>query len=114
MTDKVGRETPLDLVRARAAILDHLPADLILKCYQNAGGSEIVSGKFVNPESSATLAANAFGLFLNRPGLLSLPTPALDSGRAQTVCLETQLRFPWSGGEHPWLDVVVTTEDALI
>jgi hypothetical protein len=108
------RETQSNLTRARAAILDYLPADQILKCYQNAGGSEIASGKFANLESSAALAANVFGLFLNRPELFSLPRPRVDFGIAQKVDLENQLQFPWPGGYHPWLDVVVTTERALI
>jgi hypothetical protein len=99
-------------LRARAAILDHLPADAILDRYEGAGGSEILSGKFASPESSAALAANAFGLFLDRPGLLSLPIPV--SGAAQSVVLEAEMRFPWSGGRHPWLDAAVVTDDALI
>ena len=49
------------LVKARAALLDHLPKDAILARYQAAGGQELISGKFANPESSAALAANAFG-----------------------------------------------------
>lgn len=35
-----------------------------------AGGDEIASGKFSHPESSAALAANAFGWFVERPSVL--------------------------------------------
>jgi hypothetical protein len=43
-----------------------------------------------------------------------MPKPKVDAGTAQKVCLEGQLRFPWRGGDYPWLDVVVTTQHALI
>ncbi len=114
MTEKVSRQADLAFARARAAILDHLPSDLILKRYQEAGGSEILSGKFASPESSAALAANTFGFFLNQPGVFSMPMSIVDAGAALEVCLEAQMRFPWRGGYHPWLDVGVTTNDALI
>lgn len=102
------------LAAARAALLDHLPKDAILARYQAAGGHEMVSGKFANPESSAALVANAFGLFGERPDLLSLPGESLGGRGAQTVALEAQMRFPWSGGLHPWLDVGVQTAERLI
>jgi hypothetical protein len=102
------------LAAARAALLDHLPKDAILARYQAAGGQELVSGKFANPESSAALVANAFGLFGERPDLLSLPGEGLGGRGAQTVALEAQMRFPWSGGLHPWLDVGVQTAERLI
>jgi len=111
-------ELPVDqaamLDRSRRALMDHLPKELILASYQTAGGQEMQSGKFVSPESSAALVANAFGLFLDRPELLSLPAPAVAAGSVSTVSLETQMRFPWSGGLHPWLDVVVETPERLI
>ncbi len=102
------------LARARAALLDHLPKDAILARYQAAGGQELVSGKFANPESSAALVANAFGMFGERPELLSLPGDCLGGHAAENVDLEAQMRFPWSGGLHPWLDVGVQTPDRLI
>lgn len=101
------------LARARAALLDHLPKAAILARYQAAGGQELVSGKFANPESSAALVANAFGLFGERSDLLSLPGDCLGHA-AQNVDLEAQMRFPWSGGLHPWLDVGVQTAERLI
>jgi hypothetical protein len=102
------------LAKARAALLGHLPKDAILARCQAAGGQELVSGKFANPESSAALVANAFGLFGERPDLLSLPGECLGGREAQSVALEAQMRFPWSGGLHPWLDVGVQTAERLI
>jgi hypothetical protein len=51
---------------------------------------------------------------LGRPELLTLPCPALDLGMAGSVLLEAQMRFPWAGGYHPWLDVAVETDEELI
>lgn len=96
-------------------LLPGLPAERILACYANAPGKEIERGKFASPESSAALAANAFGYFLGRaadlpplPGCGDASWPAVDIG------LEVLLRFPWPGGRHPCLDAVVETETALI
>jgi len=108
------RDSAVSLDRARGALLDHLPKELILARYQAAGGQEVLTGKFASPESSAALVANAFGFFLNVPELLSLPEPSVAAGSVSEVLLETQMRFPWSGGYHPWLDVVVETPDSLI
>lgn len=102
---------PID--RAKAALLDHLPKAAILARYQVAGVQELVSGKFANRESSAALAANAFGFFTEQPQALSLPG-LVAAGDAQGVDLEVEMRFPWSGGHHPWLDVGVKTKDRLI
>ena len=107
-------DDPEALVRARAALLDHLPKELILGSYEQAGGKEVLSGKFANLESSAALAANAFGLFLDQPHLFSLDHPPIAAGSAITVSLEAQMRFPWGGGFHPWLDAAVETKDGLI
>lgn len=80
-----------------------------------AGGNEIESGKFCSEESSAALAVNCFGWFLQRPGdLPPFPSlPDLDWPPCR-VDIERQLRFPWRGGRHPWLDAVVETEGCLI
>jgi len=58
-------------------ILDHLPKELITAAYQQAKGNEIDSGKFQHPESSAALAGNAFGFFLERPSTTVLENMAL-------------------------------------
>jgi hypothetical protein len=99
---------------ARAALLDHLPKDAILARYESAGGKEVSSGKFANPESSAALAANAFGLFPGAPQLLSLPAGVGAGMTATAVMLEAEMRFPWRGGLHPWLDVAIETQSDLL
>ena len=98
---------------AREALLDHLPKAAVLARYQVAGGQELVSGKFANPEASAALVANAFGLFADRPQALSLPG-LVAPGDARRVDLEVEMRFPWRGGYHPWLDLAVETDNLLI
>ena len=82
---------------------------------EKAGGNEIASGKFASPQSSAALAANGFGWFLDRPG--SLPAfPGLHDldWPATRIDVERQMRFPWRGGRHPWLDAAVETANHLI
>jgi len=79
-----------------------------------AGGDEIGSGKFASPESSAALAVNAFGWFVERPTDLP-PLPGTEAmGVPGHVDVEYCARFPWSGGRHPWLDAVVITPTHLI
>lgn len=79
-----------------------------------AGGDEIASGKFAHSESSAALAANAFGWFVDRPSLLP-PVPRLtEAGTVKKVEIEYTARFPWSQGTHPWLDAAAFTETHLI
>jgi len=94
-------------------ILPHLPADLILAALSRSPGNELRTGKFDSPESSAALVANAFGLFLTRPGDLP-PLPGVPMGQVVTVDLEAEMRFPWSGGRNPWLDVSLTTATTLV
>src|SRR4051812_13649610 len=72
-----------------------------------AGGSEIGSGKFTHPESSAALAANAFGWFYNQPTCLPSLPGTTRMGVAERVEVEFCARLPWSGGRHPWLDAAV-------
>ena len=95
--------------------LPGVPGPEIERIFNAAAGNEIASGKFDSPESSAALAANAFGFFLKRPR--DLP-PLPDCGRvawpARSLSLEATVRFPWSGGRHPVLDCLVTTPSALI
>lgn len=79
-----------------------------------AGGNEIESGKFTSPESSAALAVNTFGWFVQRPHMLP-PLPGLErAGTPSVVDVEYCARFPWPGGRHPWLDAVVETPTHLI
>jgi hypothetical protein len=96
-------------------LLPGLPVDLIWQRYAAAPGNELESGKFASPESSAALAANAFGYFLDKPERLP-PLPGLASVNwpAVSVQIEEEIRFPWNGGRHPWLDAVIETSTALI
>jgi hypothetical protein len=96
-------------------LLPGLPIDLILQTYASAPGNEIESGKLESPESSAALAANAFGLFVNQARKLP-PLPAWREWGwpACWVRLEKLVRFPWAGGYHPCLDVLIGTPKTLI
>jgi hypothetical protein len=97
------------------ALLPGLPAALIRAAYEAAPGNEIKSGKFLSPESSAALAANAFGFFLDRVGdLPPLPGTSELAWPASSVSLEAIVRFPWAGGSHPCLDALIQTRDAII
>ncbi len=93
--------------------LPDLPEEKILACLSRSPGNELRSGKFDSPESSAALVANAFGWFLERPALLP-PLPGVPAGQPLDVELEAEMRFPWSGGRHPWLDVGIETATTLI
>lgn len=96
-----------------SAILSHLPEEMILASLMRAPGNEVKSGKFDGPDSSTALVANAFGYFLDSPGTLP-QLPGVPMGRVETVELEAEMRFPWSGGRHPWLDVGIETATTLI
>ena len=94
-------------------ILSHLPADLILAALSRSPGNEIRTGKFDSPESSAALVANGFGVFLDG-GTDLPPLPGVPMGAVESVELEAEMHFPWSGGRHPWLDVAITTPTTLV
>ena len=92
-----------------------VPGRCIEEIFNAAPGNEMASGKFDSPESSAALAANAFGFFLKRPATLPpLPGCERETWPAISLDLERTVRFPWSGGRHPVLDVLVATPCALI
>lgn len=92
-----------------------LPVDLIRAAYAAAPGNEIESGKFFSPESSAALVANAFGFFLGRPAMLPpIPGSEREGWPALSIQLEAIVRFPWSGGRHPCLDVLIATKGELL
>ena len=95
--------------------LPGVPEHAVRAALANADGNEIDSGKLDSPESSAALAVNAFGWFMERPELLP-PFPALKNldWPAIRVDVERQMRFPWRGGRHPWLDAAVETAGRLI
>lgn len=95
--------------------LPGVPVDQAIAALARADGKEIESGKFANPESSAALAVNCFGWFLNRPADLPPFPPLADlDWPAIKVDVERQMRFPWSGGRHPWLDAAIETPTHLI
>jgi hypothetical protein len=101
-------------VEPEVDLLPGVPAEHVLSRLRSAGGKEIESGKLASPESSAALAVNTFGWFVERPHLLP-PLPGLyEIGMPTRVDVEYCARFPWSGGRHPWLDAVVETATHLV
>ncbi|WP_435257848.1 PGN_0703 family putative restriction endonuclease [Thioclava sp. FR2] len=93
--------------------LPGVPGDLVLAALRRSPGNELASGKFSSPESSAALAANAFGWFLERP--TQLPAlPSVPMGAPLEVQIEAEMHFPWRGGRHPWLDAAITTATTLV
>lgn len=93
--------------------LPGVPAESVLAALRRSPGNELASGKFDSPESSAALVANAFGWFLDRPRSM-LPLPGVPMGLPESLEIEAELRFPWSGGRHPWLDAAITTPTTLV
>lgn len=93
--------------------LPDLPVDRITACFARSPGHEMRHGKFDSPESSAALSANGFGWFMERPGLLPM-LPGVFGWPARSVTLEAEMRFPWAGGRHPWLDVMILTDSTLV
>lgn len=94
--------------------LPGVPEAYVRSRLNQAGGDEIGSGKFAHPESSAALAANAFGWFVDRPAFLpSLPGTEA-AGQPERVEIEYCARFPWAGGRHPWLDAAIVTATHII
>ena len=93
--------------------LPGLPVDALLAALRRSPGNELDSGKFASPDSSSALAVNAFGWFLERPAALP-PLPGVPMGRPEAVEIEAEMRFPWRGGRHPWLDAAVTTATTLV
>ena len=93
--------------------LPGLPEARVQECLLRSPGNELDSGKFDSPEASAALAVNAFGWFLDRPGALP-PLPGVPMGRPEAVEIEAEMRFPWRGGRHPWLDAAIHTATTLV
>lgn len=95
--------------------LPGVPGEELEPIIDAAEGHEISKGTFDSPRSSARLAANTFGYFFKRPEDL-LPLPGCDDmgWPARSLDIEKEVRFPWRGGKHPWLDSLVTTPSALI
>ena len=110
----MNRETEED-TDLEALLLPGVPAAAIGKALAKASGDELGSGKFASPESSSALAVNAFGRFLEAPNNLP-PLPGLEDldWPATRLDVERQMRFPWRGGRHPWLDAALETRAALV
>ena len=94
--------------------LPGVPASHVLARLAKAGGKEIESGKLSSPESSAALAVNCFGWFIERPKQLPSLKGLETAEVPELVDVEFCARFPWAGGRHPWLDAVVQTPTTLI
>lgn len=96
-------------------LLDGVPEALVRVQLLAGAGREVASDKFASPRSSAALAANAFGWFLERPALLPpFPGTGQLDWPAETIALERVMRFPWSRGTHPHLDAGIETPACLI
>lgn len=91
-----------------------VPVEKVLSRLAAAPGKELESGKLASKESSAALAVNAFGWFIERPGMLPQLPGCPQWGTVEEVDIEYCARFPWPGGRHPWLDAVVRTPSHLI
>ena len=103
------------MTQADYAFLPGVPSDVVLRRLNAAGGNEVNSGKLSSPESSAALAVNTFGWFIEQPELLpAFPMLHSLNWPATQVEVEYCARFPWSGGKHPWLDAWVETPTAII
>ena len=94
--------------------LPGVPRQHILGRLEAAGGNEVASGKLAHSESSAALAVNTFGWFIERPGLLPPLPGTAHAGAVESVEVEYCARFPWPGGRHPWLDAAVVTQTHLV
>lgn len=98
-----------------SAFLPGVPKDLVEISLSEADGNELSSGKIDSPESSAALAVNTFGWFIERPEFLPrLPGIPDEEWPPRSVQIEYCARFPWSGGKHPWLDACIETNGYLI
>lgn len=92
--------------------LDGVNAAAVQAALARSPGGELARGKFASPDSSSALVANALGWFLDRPGLLP-PLPGVPMGRPEALEIEAEMRFPWRGGKHPWLDAAIRTPTTL-
>ncbi len=101
---------------AAGPLFPTVPAEAVRAAFAKSPGNEFGSGKMASPQSSAALAANAFGFFLHRPADLPRPPslPADVEWPPTRVGLEACARFPWAGGRHPWLDALVETPSHLV
>jgi len=97
-----------------ADFLPGVPTEKVIARLNQAAGNELESGKLASPESSAALAVNTFGWFMERPAALPRFPGVEGWSEPQAVTVEYCARFPWTGGRHPWLDAMVETAALLI
>src|SRR5262249_25737157 len=98
---------------SQSAFLEGVPVGHVLDRLWKAAGNEL-GGKFGNPDSSAALAVNTFGWFVDRPELFPF-LPGMEPGKCPSrVEIEYCARFPFGGGRHPWLDAMVETDTQLV
>ena len=71
-------------------LLPGVPEGRVRAILQKAGGNEIASGKFASPQSSAALAVNGFGWFLDRPADLP-PFPGLEDCDWPAIRVDVEL-----------------------
>lgn len=113
---KIPGDTTLPLAEAiSGALFDYLPKPQIIAALNRSPGNEL-AGKFMSSESSAALAANTFGFFLDQPHRFPTIPQATDFGKTTIrVDIEGCAPFPWwPKGRHPWLDALIETETHLI
>ena len=96
-------------------LFDYLPKQKIIEAFERSPGNELKE-KFRSERSSAALAANTFGFFLDHPQRLpSVPHTADFGWPAVDVNIEASVPFPWwPKGRHPWLDALAETRTHLI
>lgn len=65
--------------------------------------------------SSAALVMNTFGFFFEKPSALPLLPDCKDYWwPPRKLMFEKPLNFPWKGGRHPELDVVIPTASVVV
>lgn len=65
--------------------------------------------------SSSALVMNAFGFFFERPAdIPPLPGYKISCWTPSKLMFEKPLNFPWRGGRHPELDVVISTKSVVV
>jgi hypothetical protein len=80
----------------KSPFFSYLPVEKLVEAFANAGGNELESGKLDSPESSAALAANTFGLFLDPPKI-TLLFPALTRSLGQQCMLMLSTKYDFRG-----------------
>jgi hypothetical protein len=101
--------------RPNIEFLPGVPAEHVLERLAKAGGKEVESGKLLSLQSSAALAINTIGWFIDKPSDLPIfPGLGPENWPAISVEVEYSARFPWSGGRHPWLDAFIETDKTII